>query len=86
MQRLPWQHPFFFLLQTGHMGPTHILEATAHISLAGSCLGALPAFELMGDSFFVGHGLQGLYLLSYKQNASLIITAWSGGHQFLGQE
>lgn len=69
---------FFFFLQIGHMGPTHILEAIANSSHAGSCLGALSASGMMGDSFFEDQGHQSLYPLSHKQNASLIITVWSG--------
>lgn len=49
---------FFFSPQIGHMGPTHILEATANSSHARSCLGALSASGVMGDSFSGGQGRQ----------------------------
>lgn len=82
IQGLPWQHPFLLI---GHMGPTHILEATDNSSHAGSCLGALSASGVMGGSFFGGQGDWGLDPLSPKQNAFLIVTD-AGGHLFLPQE
>lgn len=82
IQGLPWQHPFLLI---GHMGPTHILEATDNSSYAGSCLGALSASGVMGGSFFGGQGDWGLDPLSPKQNAFLIVTD-AGGHLFLPQE
>lgn len=43
---------FFSFLQMGHVGPTHILEATANTLDAGSCMRALPASGLVGARFF----------------------------------
>lgn len=56
--------PFFFYRLVTWDPHTHILEATANSSHTASCLGALSASGVMGDSFSWGQGRQGLYCLS----------------------
>lgn len=60
---------FFFLQIGGHVGPTHMLEATVNSSWAGSCLGAL---GVMGDSFFRDQGLHPLSLKQMTPESSLV--------------
>ena len=73
MQGFPWQHPFFFFFNQigGHVGPTHMPEATVNSSRAGSCLGAL---GVMGDSFSGDQGLRPLSLMHMTPKSSLV---WS---------
>ena len=61
--------PLFFLQIGGHVGPTHMLEATVNSSRAGSCLGAL---GVMGDRFFGDQGLHPLFLKQMTPESSLV--------------
>lgn len=49
---------FFFLTGWSHGTYTHILKVTANRSHAGSCLGALSASGVMGDSFSGAKGIR----------------------------
>lgn len=72
MQGFPWQHPFFFFFFNqigGHVGSTHMPEATVNSSRAGSCLGAL---GVMGDSFSGDQGLYPLSLMHMTPKSSLV--------------
>lgn len=60
---------FFFYQIGGHVGPTHMPEATVNSSWAGSCLGAL---GVMGDSFSGDQGLYPLSLTHMTPKSSLV--------------